>query len=651
MTSRIPHASLLAALGAGLALAVAAPAGAEIRPPLVLEGPSSSILDVSGAALAPDGSGGVVYRRLVDGLPHLFAVRFSRGSWSRPIRVDAAQRFAAASPTVAAGANGRLLVVWATPWAVRRGRTRYALMSATLEPGGRGFGQAIEIDPRDVGDGTAAYPSLAMSPGGSAYVVYRVITNPLDASTPQTGIAPMRPGDAVVDVRVARYNGMTWSSLGNVNRLEDRVTMRRPSAVNAPAIAVNRRGDGAVVTWQEPGLDGIARIWARRLFGTTVGTILPVSPATLADRPVLTDAEAPTIAVSQLSEAKVGFRLLAGSASGRQQLLVNALPPSISEDARAFAGAELLDSATTVSPASIALDADGGFRAGWTADGAARIVGGGVDGREQPRTVAGGAAGELLVTHDPEGGGAAAWRGADADGRPVVKVLQEFADGTWQSADSTAPLSGTIDGLAIGEADRGDALVAYRQGPSDGSQVVATLVSSEPSSFSATVPDHWVRPAAARVRWSSARTIAGRTSYTVLVDGQTRARGISGRFHRLQPRGLGDGVHLVEVLASDESGQQKLSSSARLRIDANPPRVTVRRVGRLRVEVLVRDAASGLLKPPTRIDFGEPGSGRTVGGRARARHRYRRAGRYVVTVRSRDRVGHRSTWRVRVQAR
>jgi len=69
--------------------------------------------------------------------------------------------------------------VWAEPFAVIAQATHYELMSAELDPGASQFGSAIQVDPKDIGDGSAAYPSLAMAPNGQAYVVYRVVTDNL----------------------------------------------------------------------------------------------------------------------------------------------------------------------------------------------------------------------------------------------------------------------------------------------------------------------------------------------------------------------------------------------------------------------------------------------------------------------------------------
>ncbi|MDO8209322.1 PKD domain-containing protein [Conexibacter sp. CPCC 206217] len=640
-------------LAATAAAGNSAGAGAVVLPSQTLDGPNATILDVGGAALAPDGTGGVVYRKLVDGTPHVFVARFAHGSWSAPIRVDTGQSFAATFPTIAAGNRGRLLVVWATPWAVRRDRkTHFALMSATLDPGARGFGQAIEIDPDDIGDGSAAYPSLAMAPGGAAYVAYRVVTNPLDADQGASlGTMPMRPGDELVDVRVARFNGLTWSSLGEVNRLDDQVTMRRPSATNAPSIGVNRAGNAAVVTWQEPSSDGVARIWSRRIFGTTPGNVLAVSPTTLDGSPVDVDADAPALAVSQLSQAKVAFRLLGGSGSvaGGSQLFLSDLPALIEDTAQRFGVAERIETAASIGRPSVSVDADSGYRLVYSADSAVRLVTGDIDGRQPPAPLPGGNGDLPFATLNPEGGGVTAWPSLDDGGRPVVKVRQDFPAGEWQLAALTAPVSGAVDGLATGESERGDGLVAFRQGSAEQSQVVAAIATSRPASFLATTPNRWVRAKAARVRWDAALTSARGITYTVTLDGQTKARGLTARRFRFDPRGLGDGRHDVQVTAVDSDGQETASALAQLRVDSNPPQVTVRRAGRRAVAVVVRDTASGLRRASTRISFGD--RTRAAGGRASARHRYRRPGHYVVTVRRRDRIGNAGTWRTRVQVR
>jgi hypothetical protein len=639
-------------LASALMLAYAAPAAAVVGPPKVLDGPASTILDVDGAALAPDGTGGIVYRRLVDGLPHVYAVRYSNGNWSQPIRVDSAQPFAATFPTIAAGNGGRLLVVWATPWRLRAdGKVHFQLMSSVMAPGSHGFGQAIEVDPDDIGDGSAAFPSLSMTPGGVAYVAYRVVTNPLDITNPAANVVqPMRPGDELVDVRVARFNGLTWSSLGAVNRLRKQVSMRKPTQQNAPVIATTRDGSGAVVTWQEPSIDGVARIWARRVFGTVPGFVLPISPSTIDGRPLGADADEPSLALSQFAEAKFGFRVEGGQGSpfGSPQLFFNALPPETDDRGGVPVGARQVDGSGSLGASSVVVDNDGNYRLAYTAGGEARLVTGDLTDQSAPASLGAASGDPAVVTQDPNGGGVTAWPATDGAGRPVVMARQDFDGGEWQLASLSAPLSGLVDGVSVGQDEQGDALVAFRQGSAEQSQVVASIANSRPTRFTATAPDRWVRTSAARVRWDAAKSAIGHVSYSVLLDGQVRASGMRARYIRFSSRGLGDGSHQVEVRAHDPAGQT-VSASTSLRVDGNPPTVTVRRLTKRRVSIQVRDRASGVRVAPTRIVFGD--ASRALRGHKNARHQYKRRGRYVITVTSIDKVGNRGTWRVRVQVR
>ncbi len=86
-------------------------AHAAILPAKVLDGPSASILDVDGSAMAPDGSGGIVYRKLVGGVAHLGVDRVVHGTGLPPVQADVGQGGPASKPAIAAAANGELLVV------------------------------------------------------------------------------------------------------------------------------------------------------------------------------------------------------------------------------------------------------------------------------------------------------------------------------------------------------------------------------------------------------------------------------------------------------------------------------------------------------------------------------------------------------------
>ncbi len=642
--------AVLLAVGLSLptALLHAPVAGAALAPASLIEGPSPTILDVDGAAMAPDGSGGILYRKLVEGEPHLFVARFLNGAWQPPVQVDGGQPFAATFATIAAGNGGRLLVVWAEPWAVfgKERETHYELMSAELAPGAQGFGPALQIDPKDIGDGTAAYPSLAMAPNGVAYVVYRVVTNSLVHST---GIVPLRAGDELIGVRVARYNGpgLSWTSLGSIN-VHPELTMRHPSASNAPAIGVDLTGN-AVVVWQEPNAAGVAEIFARRIFGSRLGNPLQVSTESAKGQPIGAEADAPAIAVNKFGEARIAYRLAGGAGSpyGAAQIFLDLLPSEVDPDGAKLQGAAPVGSAPTMGPPSVAIDSEGDYRLTYTAQGAVQLVTGDDYHPSSAPTTLGPTGGErALSAIDPAGGGVAVWPGMSASGLPATAAREDFAGGAWQSAELSAPLSGPIGPPVLGSSSRGDALMAFTQGPPDQQQVMAAVAKSPPGQFLATVPIGWVRGSAATVTWEEPAEAFGSTTYAVLVDGHVVLSGLEGLSARLDPRGLGNGVHKVQVLATDSLGQQTMTPVATLKVDAGPPEVSIYQLGRGRVQVRVFDRASGALAGDTSIAFGD---GTHTSGRLTATHHYRRPGRYAIVVHSRNRVGLRLAARLWVQ--
>jgi PKD domain len=635
-----------------LALACsAAPATATVLTPSVLDGPSASILEVDGAAMAPDGTGGVVYRKLVDGVPHVFVSRFLKGTWEKPLQADVGQLGPATDPTIAAGEGGELLVVWVQPWTWissspgAAATLHYELMSAVLQPGASSFGQIERIE--EVGNGTAAYPSLAMAPNGDAYVAYRIVTNPLTPGT-AVPIQPMRTGDELAEVRVARFNGLTWSSLGDMNGLPGEVTMRKPSASNAPVVGVDNDGDGLVV-WQEPDIEGVARIWARRLSGTTKGNPMQVSPSTIGGLPVDVDADAPALAFNEYGQAVVGFRLEGGQGSplGASALLANALTLPVPEELSSFAGAEPLAKAEGISEPSVAIDEDGADRIAYTAGGDADLV----SEKEKVVTgpsILGSGSGPALTALNPEGGGATAWSTSDPAGEPAVELRQEFPDGAWQAGYLTAPVSGSISDLFAAGSGLGDELIVFREGSSTSTRIVASVAQAPPKRFYVDVPSGWVKAADAKVEWQKAVESVGSVTYSVLVDGKVVVDGLHSLSTRLSARELGNGVREVQVLATDDLGQQTMSAPAKLKAQTSPPLVSVHRIGRRRVKVRVYGDNAGVKVAKTRVSFGD---GSTVRGHDAVVHAYAHAGRYTVTVEATDKIGNRRQAHVLVSIR
>jgi hypothetical protein len=597
----------------------------------------------------------LVYLKRVGGVAHAFVARYAGGHWLAPIRVDREQPFAASWPRIGAAEGGRLVVTWATPFATESSRSVDELLGATLGPGASSFGAPILIDP-DVRDGTGMSPDLAMSSTGQADLVYRVVFNNLNAQ--QSAIPLLRPGDVVEDVRVAHYNGEAWSRLGAINR-NSGVSMRPPTPANAPRVAVNQTGNGVVV-WQEPDIDGVARLWARRLFGSTVDYVLPVSASSYGGLPIQDDADAPSIAISRLGQAEVAYRQAAsfGSPLPGPRIFLNTLPDGESSDGSQFIGASVVDQsvsggrAATIGAPSVDVDEKQQLRLLYESNGVPRVVEGNDLGQSSVLSLGPAfAGGEPLSASvmNPAGGGISAWASADAQGAPGVAVREDFPGGAVQTALVRAGAGGQIGELQVGRSGLGDGLVAFQQGPIGNAAIVASQVTAPPQQFVVSVPNGWVNASAAAVSWLAATTANGPLRYRVVLDGRPLATP-SGTFRmQLSTRGLSVGRHYVQVLATDRDGQAVLTPRSALRVDDQPPSVSIRMTPRgAAVKVHVTDSGSGLVKHSVHVSFGD---GRAAGGRARLVHRYGHAGIYQIVVRARDRTGNQAVVRQLASAR
>src|SRR5262245_29431986 len=346
------RALLLPALLAVLLLACASPALAAISETSLIDGPSPDVLDIGGVAMSEDGSGGIVYRKRVDGRPHIFAAQFTGGEWRPPQRVDLGQNFESSWPRIGAGNRGRLVVTWVQEFGPGSDR----MFSAAIDPGATRFQAPVPVD-FNVGEATATYPSLAMNRGGTAYLAYRVITDTSPANP---------PGYLGADVKVARYGGSLWSVLGSVMDRNPSVPVRTPTAANSPRVGIDIQGNG-IVAFQEPGDDFVDRIWARRLFGGTFGIPLQVSPSEWEGAPLRGPADAFSLDVAGFSQGAVAFRQQPGEGGklGSPRIMVNEIPDQYSEGAGAFGAARLVDgnARAGVGPPSVAVTPLSSFRA------------------------------------------------------------------------------------------------------------------------------------------------------------------------------------------------------------------------------------------------------------------------------------------------
>jgi hypothetical protein len=633
-----------------------ASADAVVLPPSTIDGPSTEIVGLGGVAMAPDGTGGLVYVKTVEGVTHVFASRYAAGQWGPPIRVDREGPYPASQPAIAAGPGGRLMVVWVTETAtLPSGEIRDGLYSATLGPGTAEFGAQLLVDP-NVGNGTGVDPSLAGTVPGKAIVAYRAITKTFGLLAETTSAAQLRPGDVLADIRVARLEGDRWSRLGAINR-NPAASMRPPTEANGPKVAIGATGR-AVVAWQEPDQSGAARAWMRRIDGTTLGPVLAAGPETWEGAPVLGDVTAVAVAVTGQDRARVASRVegSASSPTGGGRIFLTSLASSSSPDGgkpAAPSQVEAGSSAAPVGPPAVAVadgeGAEGSMLLAYSAGSAARTAGVETQGTlSVPASPAGPPAdpeGPMVAAVDGEGGGTIAYE-TDNEGTPGVVVRQEVAGGETQTGALYGPLGGPVAQLAGQGVESGDALIAFAQGEGGRLAIEGDRIAASPGRLAVLVPKGWVRPGRASIRWSATPSGVGGLTYSLLIDGSAVRSGLTQRRMTPRPSMLASGTNRVMVVATDRLGGDVVSGPVKLRVDSQPPRLQVK-VDKKRgvVSLSLEDAQSGIRGGATRISFGD---GSHTRGGARFHHRYERPGRYLVRVLASDRVHNRLVQQFRV---
>lgn len=623
-------------------------ADAVILPAATIDGPSSEIVGFGGIAMAEDGTGGLVYLKKVDGIAHVFVSRYFEGRWQTPIRADTGDQYAASSPRIGAADGGQLVVVWSTPFATVKERPVSELLSATLGPGASQFQEPVILDP-NIGEGTDVNPDIAMTPSAQAYVVYRVVE-------PFSLIPKLRAGDVGEQVRVARYRGRRWALLGAVNR-DPGISMRPPSPANAPQVAIARNGEGIVV-WQEPEIDGVARIWARRLFGSSVDYILPATATSINGKPIDEDADAPSVAISLLGGAYVAYRQTAAPSSplGGARIFLNKLPDGESESGAEFKGATVADASVPggidaqIGPPSVDVDEHQELRLLYDSDGTPQVVeGNGVgvfttptlgpsfSGPEQPS----------VSVMNPQGGGVSAWVSSTPLGAPAVAVREDFPEGAVQTALVSGGAGGPISELAVGRSGLGDGLIAFQQGATGNAAIVASQATAPPAELVLNAPRGWITPAQAGVSWTPAVSADGPVSYSLVLDGR-RVVTTQGLQAKIEPQRLGDGRHHLQLLVTDIDGQSKLSAPSTLSVEGTSPTVKISHTHGGYIVVRVLDSYSGVDAQAVSVSFGD---GHRASGRTHFRHRYARGGIYKVVARVRSKVGNVGTVRELVSVR
>lgn len=633
---------LLAVLGTCAALVLPAGADARTGAAVAIAGPDPAIVDLGDVAMAADGTGGVVFRRFEDGAPHIYAARYDGERWHAPQRLDVGQRFTSSWPRIGAADDGRLVVTW-----VQQGPPNQdSMYSAALPRGGARFRPPTLVD-FTVGDSQAAFPSLAMSSAGDAVLAYQRVTSfvhPLLGS-----------GYVNSQIKLARFNGTRWSGVGTpVNRVPSS-PLRQPTADNAPRVAIAADGS-AVVAWQEPDEALIDRVWARRVFGSRLGTVLPVTPPVIDGAQQRGSADAIDVGITDFGRAVVAVRQQPDPSLRGQspRIYVNQLDEPESGAGKAFGGPRVAaapPSGATGAP-TLGLGGRFGLLVGWELGGTVSVASG-----TGAAVAAQAAVGPALAAPAPvlEQGiderGVLAAATAEGGGRVVVRELAGSAVKSTQAV--AGPTGGPVHGLRIAGAGNGNALVAFHQGESDEGQIAVARVDAPPVPFIVEPPGEWTNVRQPTITWSAPANDPKPRGYAVEVDGRVVARTTNNRFYRLKTGALRDGQHRVRVIATSRTGGGETATApVAFGTDRRRPTVTVQRTGK-RIRVRVADPGgkgrtSGVASGGTTITWGD--GERSEGITRSASHRYAKAARRTIVVRAGDRAGNVANFRTTLRA-
>ncbi len=492
-----------------------------------------------------------------------------------------------------------------------------------------------------------------MDLSGDAYVSYRVITAVSGPSTPN-----IPPGYVQDEIRMARFDGQYWTSLGQPLNRDVNQPVPQPTALNSPQVAIDLSGEG-LLAWQEPDDNFINRIYARRIFGLVPGNILDVSPTTYNGHPLNGAADELSLDFAGFGEGAIAWRQEPAPGSGftRPRVFVDEIPSSFSPKGSAFGAAKPVDGPPAsegppegVGPLSMAVDAEGAFDVGYgTGDESfdAQWLGNGGRHADQARQGSE-VPGDPVLTRADDGALAAAWK-VQIHGAGGVAVLERRADGTPNRAIVAAPHGGAVEQLAMGGSHRGDAIFGFLQGSGANAQIAAVVVRAPPGEFVTDAPNGWVKAARIPLQWEVPLAGAGKITYSILVDDREVVENISGDEYLMNSGQLPDGVHSVQVEATDSLGQVVDSVPGTIKVDRTPPRVRVH-VSGASVTVQLSDRpkgeASGVKLGSVKVNFGDGHSG---GGRKTLRHSYSRGGAYTVTISASDNAGNKMTVRREVR--
>jgi PKD domain len=620
---------LLVLLSGLLALAPAPGARAATFAGGVIDGPSASLTSAGSLDVARDGSGGLAYVK--DGRVRVSSL--TGGVFSSGVAVDVGVPAGAANVRLAAARGGALVVAWTAGGRV---------WTAYRPPLAPAFGAPVPV-----WSGAADGLALDLSVNFKGYLAFH----------------------ANGDVRVVRLAAGRWSLVSRL--LDARPADDAGAGTGRPDIAVASDGV-ALVAWGEAGT-----VWTRRVFNAHVSVAvvsanvgsLPGHAAGGADLPAISTGDDDSIAV-------VAFRqVFAGDAGNVTRVFARRERGSAFDPAVAVDGLSSFGAGQSATSPDVALAGNlHGFTVASQASG--QVWGslvrlpGSLDAPTRADLAASGAP-PLAVTAVAEHNWAyVASRRASAAGSTVVlRAKRTNGDEAWQPEQVvSAPALGPVDpaaGLQAAADDAGDVAVAFVQGTGAARRLVVGGLDLGPGRPTDLRPKTWARSSRPRLSWTPGLENWG-ARYSVTVDGAAAGTADVNRFR--PAAALGDGPHTYQVTEIDRRGQSAVSGPATFRIDTRRPRARLvvggsRSVGRaVRARASGRDgpAATGGVAPggPSttgsgvkrlRISFGDGTPSVRVRSGHTVRHRYRRPGRYTVTLVVSDVAGNRTKKRTRIR--
>lgn len=605
----------LVAAGGGAAEAQAQAPSPVPAPPEVIDGPSANVIGLSGASVARDGTGGVVYLKSSGGTAHVFLSRLA-GSFQNPQRIDAGLSGASSQPVIAAG-NGGLLIV-----AFINGGQLYV---STQASSGAGFSA-----PRALAAG-ASNPAIAITNLGKAYLAFTA------------------DGGGGHDVRCAYYYQGNWgleSAPLDAAAADD-------AGTGAGRPAVTASGDGVgILAWGENG-----HIYSRRVWATSPSIVYEqADPPSMGGYNEVASSHPALGTGGDSSYAAVAFQETFSNGSQQQsRVLMQQLRGS------AYTGVAQPDGLGT--PGADGADqpqvAVGEYGAGFVTSeriGTHQLIAMRLTNNDAPNSVfqldslPNAAAPYAVPTAVGYRSDLIAWQETPALATPQIRA--RFFDGSAFDSEQvlSSPSMGPTDeaaGLAADGDILADVVVAWVQGSPGSQRIVVSQLYQPPGSFPSLPRLAYARSAQPTLTWSPPRENWGPLRYTVSLNGAQIARTTATAVQ--VPTPLTQGGHRWQVSATNPAGLTVTSPQLTVFVDTIKPKVKAKLLGsrtvgaRLELRVSYRDAvgvpradASGVAK--VRVKWGD-------GTRSRIHHHgyhaYSSAGRYRITVTVTDRAGNR----------